>query len=384
MQETKQATLTERREQRQSNFELLRIIAMFGIVLFHHFGNRTPNSFIVLQEGFKIDNYFYDIINNTTSQLSFRTLLLDYCYGHFGNGGNLIFMLLTGYFLYGKKLSLEKRVKSATEIIFLIMYGAIIMTVINAVSVKFYYPFAGCPSFKPTFDFPNWVSGSNLWYFQAYGVFILVVVPILKYFEPRIDRNTHKALIAMLVALCFFDYSNYLPNIWISKRILQFTMCYYIGGYVSKYPVKYSWKKLIISFIIYTLSYFVYEYYWRVRMRKMFAPPEYSYISVMQPFICCLIFALLLFLIFSKIHINSRIINHISSATPMIYLFHYNFVSYSYVIANTFWWKDWSIEGYCKFVLIDSLLLFALGYLIELLRKFLFSYLEKYIKQQRV
>ena len=44
---------------RELNIELLRILAMLCIVLFHHFGNKTPNSFISLPSGFTENSYFY-------------------------------------------------------------------------------------------------------------------------------------------------------------------------------------------------------------------------------------------------------------------------------------------------------------------------------------
>lgn len=367
----------EKKQTRKSNFELLRILSMLCIVLFHHFGNKTPNSFISLPSGFTQNSYFYDVVNNITNNFDFKSLILDFCYGHFGDGCNLIFMLITGYFLFNKNINLEKRVGSVKKILFITLYGGCVLTIINAVVVKWLVPFSGAPLYKPIFNLPNWFSGSNMWYFQAYGIFMLIILPILKHFEPKINKKTHKLIVGMLLAICFLDVGNYLPNLWISFRIIQFTLCYYIGGYVSKYSVNFSLKKLIIVLINYIILYIGYEYYWRMSMRKMFSPFDYSYISVMQPFVCSLIFAVLIFLIFSKFDFKSRVINHISTAVPVIYVFHFNFISTSYVIANSFWWKDWSLGGYCKFVLINTLILFVLGYLIDLVRRLLFYCLNK-------
>lgn len=364
---------------RQSNYELLRILAMFGIVLYHHFGNKTPNGFIDLPMGFTQENYFYDIVNNT-SFFDFKTLILDFCYGHFGQGGNLIFMLITGYFLFGKELNFSKRVKSVYKILFITAFWGCLLTIITTLIVKFLYPLGGAPLFKPVFNFLSWFSSSNMWYFQAYGIFILVIIPILKYFEPRIDKKTHISIIAMFIALFFLDYAQYLPNIWLSSKILQFVLCYYIGGYVSKYSIQFSLKKLLSVLVIYIMLFFAYEYYWRASMRKMYEPFEYSYISVMEPFISSLIFSVLVFLIFSKINFKSRIINCIASTTPGIYVFHYVLIDETFAIANTYWWNDWSLGGYCKFILIDSILLFVIGYILDSVRKWLFSVLEKRLK----
>ena len=78
---------------RKANYDLLRIIAMLGIIMFHHFGSRTPNRFVELSSGFTNSTYFYDFINNVPGKVSSVSLLMDFCYGHLGNGGNLVFML---------------------------------------------------------------------------------------------------------------------------------------------------------------------------------------------------------------------------------------------------------------------------------------------------
>ena len=38
--------------QRRANIDLLRVFAMFGIVMYHHFGMTVPNHFVELRNGF--------------------------------------------------------------------------------------------------------------------------------------------------------------------------------------------------------------------------------------------------------------------------------------------------------------------------------------------
>ena len=78
---------------RKSNIDLLRLIAIFGIVMYHHYGSKVPTNFVQLPEGFTNDSYFYDLVNNFQGGVSKTSLLMDFCYWHFGTGGNLIFML---------------------------------------------------------------------------------------------------------------------------------------------------------------------------------------------------------------------------------------------------------------------------------------------------
>ena len=366
---------------KKSNFELLRILAMFGIIIFHHFGNRVICQFAVLPNGFSIDKYFYDVINNTTKSFDFRTLLLDFCYGHFGNGGNFLFMLITGYFMFGKSLNYEKNIKSIKKILFMLLFWGFVLTAVYGIVIKVFYPIGDVSSYKPIFLLPNWLSGSNMWYFQAYGIFILIVVPILKRFENRIDRNIHKKIIAVLVCLFFLDFSKYLPSIWLSERVLQFVTCYYIGGYISRYSISVSWKSLWLALMSYMAVYFAYEYYWRMGMRKMYNPSEYSYISVMQPFICCLIYAVIIFLMFSKLNFSSRAVNHVAAATPGIYIFHFNMISLCFAFANTYWWKNWTISGYIAFVIVDTIILFGVGCIIDNIRMKIFAFVKSRVER---
>ena len=349
---------------RKASFDLLKILAMFGIILFHHFGNRIPNLFVQLTDGFTTETYFYDFINNVPGGVSKVSLVMDFCYGHFGDGGNFIFMLITGFFLFGKRITFPKRIRTVSSVLYAIFFYGIIFTFINF-------------SLSRIFTFPNWFSGENLWYLQAYGIFILLILPLLKLFEDKLTQKIHLCLSLALIFINFLAYSKYLPNIWISVRLVQFTMCYYIGGYFSKYKFKISNKKLFAFTIAYLVLYFTYEYYWRYICAKEYEPSSYSYISVMQPFLCCIIFSLLCFSIFNNINIHSsKALVNISASTIGIYIFHYNFMEISFTIANKFWWKDWSRNGFFLFAIIDSILLFIIGVVIDKIRVWSYKKLE--------
>ena len=245
--------------------------------------------------------------------------------------------------------------------------------------------FSSFRSFRFVFTLPNWLSGENLWYLQAYGVFILVLLPILKLFESKITRKTHLLLALSLIFLRFFAYSVYLPNLWIASRMMDFIMCYYVGGYISKYPFNISWKQLIAGAGGYLILYFIYEYYWRLACAIEYEPAEYSYVSVMGPFLCCMIFALLCILIFEKMDIPSEVLSktvkNLASTTMGIYIFHYSLISLSFVFANQFWWSNWTIKGYFIFVIINSVFLFTGGFLTDKIRQWTYQRFETRVAQ---
>lgn len=369
---------------RKNSLDFLRVLAILGIIMFHHFGNRTPNHFIELAEGFTNETYFYDFINNIPGRVSVISLVMDFCYGHFGNGGNLIFMLITGYFLFDRKISFSKRTQTVGKILYAIVFYGIVLTIWNIIVLRFFIPFDCYPEYHPIFLLPNWISGENMWYLQAYGIFILAIVPVLKLFENKMTQKRHICLAASLLFIHFLDYQKYLPNIVVSLRILNFIMCYYVGGYFAKYPIHISRKKLAVSFGLYTIFYFLYEYYWRYANAVSYTPSQYSFISVVQPFLCCVIYSVLLFLIFVKTDLPpcrfSTLLSKLSSSTIGIYIFHYNMISISFIMANTFWWNNWSRKGYFFFAVIDSLLLLVIGYFIDRIRIHSYAHFETHIK----
>ena len=370
-------------QKRKTSFDLLRIIAMYGIIIFHHFGNKTLNHIVELSGGFSSDTYFYDFVNNMflpSGHVSKASLLMDFCYGHFGSGGNYIFMLITGYFLFERDISFHKRVHSVSRILYAILFHGIVLTLINYFLLVKYYPFSSYASFRPLFTLPNWLSGENMWYLQAYGCFILVILPILKLFEKKLTQQSHLCLVLSLVFLRFLAYTKYFPNLWISTQILDFIIFYYLGGYISKYNFNIKLKGLFIFLLSYLFIYFVYEYYWRYACSIMYEPSQYSYIKVMQPYICCLIYAVVCFLIFERMKVPgflSNTISAISDKTIGIYIFHYNFINISFIIADYLGWDNWSRKGYFAFAIVDSAVLFATGFFIDSVRKWSYKHIEQ-------
>ncbi len=361
-------------KERNSNFDLLRVFTIFCIIIFHHFCANTPTLFVTLPAEFDENtHFFYDLINNIPGSVSRLALIMDFCYGHFGNGGNLIFMTITGYFLFGRKISFPRRVRTVANILYAILFHGIVLTIIDIFILFVYLPLSSNKSYHPIFNLPNWFSGDNMWYLQVYGLFILIVLPILKLFENKLTQKKHLCLVIALIFINFLSYRKYIPDVWLSTKMENFIMCYYMGGYISRYKVRISSKKLVLYTLIYLAAYFIYEYSWRYSCATSYEKPlQYSYLDVMQPFVCALIFAVLCFMTAVNIKMPSGILSKaagsLSTSTIGIYIFHYNCIGLSFVFADKFWWHDWSQKGYFIFVILDSLLLMIAGYVIDLFR----------------
>lgn len=370
-------------EKRKTNLDLLRVVTMYGIVIFHHFPKKTLNHIVELSGGFTKDLYFYDFVNNmhlTGGHVSKVSLLMDFCYGHFGKGGNFIFMLITGYFLFGREISFPKRVRTVARVLYAILFYGIIFTLINFFLLVKFWPFSSYKTYLPIFTLPNWLSGSNMWYLQAYGCFILIVLPLLKMFENRLTQKTHLCLALTLSFLHLLSYHSFFPDLWLSSRMLDFILFYYLGGYISKYKPGVKLRTLLILFFSYLLMYFTYESYWRYSCSILYEPSKYSYIKVMAPYICSLIYAVLCFLIFNCIKMPklcSNIISAISDKTIGIYIFHFNVLDISFIMADYLGWHDWTRKGYFLFVIINSLVLFVIGFFVDVVRKWSYKLIEQ-------
>ncbi len=368
-------------KKRKPNFDLLRVFAIFCIIIFHHFSKNTPTLFITLPAEYdKSTHFFYDLINNIPGSVSKLSLVMDFCYGHFGNGGNLIFMMITGYFLFGREISFPKRIRIVANILYAILFHGIVRTVIDLIILYVYLPLSN-ETYHPIFNLPNWFSGDNMWYLQVYGLFILIVLPILKLFENKLTQKNHLCLVIALIFINFLSYRKYIPNVWLSTKMEHFIMCYYMGGYISRYKVRIRSKKLALYTLIYLAAYFIFEYSWRYSCVTSFKKPlQYSYLDVMQPFVCALIFAVLCFLIAVNIKmpsgVLSKAVESLSVSTIGIYIFHYNCISLSFLFADKFWWHDWSQKGYFIFIILNSILLFIAGYVIDLFRRLSYKRFE--------
>ena len=177
-------------KERNYNFDLLRVFTIFCIIIFHHFCASTPALFVTLPAEFDENtHFFYDLINNIPGSVSRLALIMDFCYGHFGNGGNLIFMTITGYFLFGRKITFPRRVRTVANILYAILFHGIVLTIIDIFILFVYLPLSSNKSYHPIFNLPNWFSGDNMWYLQVYGLFILIVLPILKLFENKLTQK---------------------------------------------------------------------------------------------------------------------------------------------------------------------------------------------------
>lgn len=289
----------ETTQKRKSNYELLRIILMLGIISNHY----VVNSGIT-----NLYNY-----NNITANMIFLQFL-----GSFGKLGINCFLLLTGYFMVKQNFSLKKFIRLYLEIKFykIVIYLIFMMTGYS------------------TFDTNSFIRTLfNVLFSIGYGrsfpeVFLVLYLlsPFLNILISNLNNRKHILLLSMLI----FFYSIIVvvinPNNSINY-IGWFITMYLTGSYIRLYQNEFfKNRKLHIVLITFTILFMwisiIFIDYFYLHMGKK---ANYYYWIVDSNKISVYILSISIFCLFSTINIEyNRFINYLSSSVFGILLIHAN------------------------------------------------------------
>ena len=322
---------TKSKKDRISNFEILRILSIFMIIL-HHYVLNT------------------EAINTARS--------LNYYISHFfyigGKLGVNCFVLISGYFLVNKQISIKKIIKLIMQILFytitLTIVGKLLGHQITLSEMK--------KTLLP-------VTSIAYWFFTSY-FFMYIFSPFLNKFIKACSKEELKKL--LIIAITILSIFPTLLNIRTYFNTYLWFMClYFVAAYIKLYDINISGKKAIITFILTYLFIFgstiVFSFIKKGQAIDHFALD----FSIFE-----LIAAVSLFLYFKqKKPMKIGWINAISSTTFGIYLFQSHFI-----FAKLMWeWIksfDFIKEKYYIFcVIIISTIIFSIGMIVEFIRKFI-------------
>lgn len=206
------------KEARQSNFELLRILAMFLIVL-HHFS---------VHGNFPIGTG--NIYNDRVLQIC-------------GLGGGVeIFIMLSGYFLINSRFKLHKLIKLMVQCLFygggIVLFSLIILKVNPSkdLIVKGISPF-----------------GQLSWFAYAY-IILYIFFPFFNVMFKHLGRKMHLLFIltGFVVWLVIPTFTNFLKHFSLYfdySELVRFVYFYSMGAYFRLYGCKVKLKTLIILLI---------------------------------------------------------------------------------------------------------------------------------------
>lgn len=351
------------KKERESSFELMRIISMLFIILWH-----------ILLHGRFIDSCGNPTLYVVLNILFFVTIV------HVNS-----FVLLMGFFQSKSKFRLSKLLNLILQVMFFSTIMLLICIKLNW--IKDY-------NYVTIFNYSVPSSTTYYWFINSYIV-VYMLSDIINMMINKLSRVQFKwAILVSFIVLSLIPYiTGYRSLANDGYTIYHFIMLYMIGAYIRKYPIKetYHFKKMstngyrfLMLFIIiflgivnYLLCTFAANYLSVESFVSVIAEridtSKYSYST---PF--AIIQSIAYFELVRSLKLKSRAINFIAPFVFGIYLFHeFPYVRNNLYIALKI---DTGIfYGYKKFVYMIAVvfIIFIIGFVLELIRRFIFLILSR-------
>lgn len=343
--------MEQQKKERQSNFELLRIICILMIITLHYFNgsmggalntNNLPNS-----------HFNFYLVRGGES----LCIIAVNC-----------FILITGYFMYKEN---AVKLKKVFNLIFtLVFYNFLLLGIAVLFKIPGYDVNTHENLFKSFFS-------DGAWFIIIY-IILYLLAPYINLVIKNISKKQHITLIVIML-IAFSIYPTFILNTTVFDNgygIINFVMLYFIGAYISKYNVnkRKIWLYLLGYLLMQSITFYS-------SLNPFTKNGAYAYNTIFN-----VMGAVFLFLAFSKFNIKSTIINKISKHTLGIYLMHVN------IFIRVYMWKTILKTGdyYMKNRLVlnclfSVLIVFAVGFVMDYVREKLFNItIKKILKNNKV
>jgi len=331
---------------RKSNFELLRVISMILIILFHmvYYGGDVNIS------SYSVSNFVYSLFYSS------------------GKLGVIIFTMITGYFMIDSKIKIKKLLNLEFQVLFYSILCFLIYIIFRIGYVDIYDVFS---SF-----FPNIMC--TYWFFTNYFMLYLLI-PFINKLVSNLSRREYKKLLVISVVLFIF-----IPSFAIFRSsfspFIYLVIYYLIGGYIKLYcnDLKYNNKYLFSGFCLFlTISALFFLIFSKLSLNnEYFSKFVFSFSDLKSVFLFgC---SLCLFLLFKQLNINNnKFINLLGSVSFGVYLFHDNFFMREILWGRLLKVNDLvSSNLFLIYSLVIAFGIYMLVLLIDLGRKFIFNRLN--------
>lgn len=311
---------------RNSNHEMLRILATFMVLGLHYLKGNVGGAL--------------DPLNSSEFNLFIAQVLESMCIGAVN-----IFILITGYYSY--KSSKIKMNRAIELYLITITYGIVFLMLNGTITLR-----------NVLYSVVPFLRG-EAWFVETY-IILLLLIPFLN----KIIANCSKRSLAISIiiqVLLFSCWPTFFPSAPVTDGgygITNFIMLYFIGAFISKYNISVNRGILFLAWGVCIAAMTMNNGWW-------------SYCSVF-----CVVSALAVFLCFTQMRkISNKLINKIAGYSFAVYIIHSdsNIVHFWYLrILRTdlFWTSKWFILHF----LISILVLFVLCVLIDTVRRLIFKY----------
>ncbi len=358
------------KKERNSNFELMRIISMFMIVFWHfiiHSG--------VLQNSSGLTNILINFID---------ALL----FVHVNS-----FVLVCGYFNHDKDLRLSKAIKLNNSVWF---YSSLIVII---------FAITGLELSKVTILHNlSPINYGGYWFFTCY-LMLFLISPILNI----VIGNSDKKRMSKIIITCFILIS-ILPyftksafyNAGNGYSLSNFILLYFIGAYLKKYPITESYfmkiftkntKRLIfiILFFIIALFNFLLNYFGlaiqnfgKELVNDIGSIFSSGFLAYNNPLL--MLQSIIYVLFFSTFNFKSKFINWVAASTFGVYLMSDNIYVRGWLYKFLGFNNDIYSYDILLYIFICSVAVFSICIIIESIRLLIFKviYNSKIAKKNRI
>ena len=214
------------KKERSSNFELMRIISMFFIVVYH---------FLLTTGG--------QLITHTTGLINIFFVFLSLIIIVHVNS----FIIVSGYFQYDKKVSIKK----VLSLIGMVWFYSTLIAIIFHITGLREFTFLEVLKIMSPFEY------ENLWFFKTY-IALYLLSPYINILINNLDQKQHRNLLILLIVMysVIATITNQETFSNTGFSIVHFIFLYILGAYLKKYPIKenihfknYSEKKKFLIFL---------------------------------------------------------------------------------------------------------------------------------------
>lgn len=339
------------RQTRDSGIELLKIFAIFVIVINHTVQSLTNEAYNIPNNGFVID------ISRATTNI--QCILLQ-IFRHFGVLGNSVFFICSAWFLLKSKNWNKKKwlfmvieIWVVSIVIFIITYIILHGNISIGIIISSLFP--------TTFG--------NNWYMTCY----LLFYPIHPILNSIVNMMNQRQLFrSTLVMVFLYVFMNFINCSWFfSPAIILWITIYFAIAYMQKYLMSFvdNIRENIILFIIGVIGFIgiilitdICGLYSQVLSDKVM-----RWVNNCNPFLLAMSIAM--FNIARNIHFKNRFINYISKLSLLIYIIHENIILRTY-FRPAMWnyvYKRFGYSDVIQWVFIISFIIFIFGILCSIL-----------------
>ncbi len=359
--------IKEEKSSRQSNIEILRIIAMCMITAMHYMtkGMELPK--------LSVDHGLHNVV--------FR-LIFAFC----ASAVN-VYVFISGYFSIDSGWSIKKLLRLWLEVLFYSVLVPLLLSLTGMVDIS-------------SLDFGTWqqiilpISYEHYWFATAY-VMLYLFSPILKAAIEHLDKKQLGAVIlATVIVFCGFKSANPYLIPWdkYGDDVIWFMILYLIAGYIRLYGIPFFMGKdsddpdgavhspgrALIIYIVFSALTFAIAYITSLIVRATGKMEYYMDMTLCYNYVTVLIASVGLFYVFLGLDIKPcKFINRFAGYTFGVYLLHEN------IVLRELWPKLLGIDNamgrpwQILHMLVCIVIVFACGCIFDFVRNVIFRLTRK-------